>query len=328
MLRRMPASFYRRSCSRPVSPIWAPLILASLVLLTTLPLAAQPELPYKPVVGWGEFPDGYVSGQGMAVAVDHQGGIWFYNRGSHPLIQFSSDGSLIQSWKEDKTLSTHQVAAHGMAVGPDGGLWLVARDSHAVYKYSAAGRTLLMIGGFAASLGSNESPYAFNLPAGVAHDSAGNVYIADGYGNARIVKYDPSGTYVKHWGGPGTADGQFDVVHGVALDSRDRLYAVDRSNKRIQVFDTDGEHMATWNGLGTPWNLAYDRRADVLWMCDGDLGRISKLSLEGKVLGWFGSDGSEPGQLHQVHSIAVGRDGAIYAAETVNGRIQKFVRGN
>ncbi len=61
-------------------------------------------------------------------------------------------------------------------------------------------------------------------------------------------------------------------------------------------------------------------------MCDGDLARISKLSLEERVLGWFGSDGSEPGQLHQVHSIAVGRDGAIYAAETVNGRIQKFVR--
>ena len=86
--------------------------------------------------------------------------------------------------------------------------------------------------------------------------------------------------------------------------------------------------LAARNGLGTPWNPAYDRRADVLWMCDGDLARISKLSLEGRVLGWFGSDGSEPGQLHQVHSIAVGRDGAIYAAETVNGRIQKFVRAD
>lgn len=325
MLRRMPINSWRRAFDRRVSPNLALVLLASLASMA-LPLAAQPELPYKPVVGWGEFPEGYESGQGMAVAVDHQGGVWFYNRGTHPLIQFSSDGSLIQSWKEDKTLSTHQVAAHGMAVGPDGGIWLVARDSHTVYKYSPAGRTLLMIGGFAASTGSNEAPYAFNLPAGVAHDSKGNVYIADGYGNTRIVKYDASGKYVAHWGGPGAADGQFNVVHGVAVDSRDRLYAVDRSNKRIQVFDTDGKHLASWNGLGTPWNLAYDRRADVLWMCDGDLGRISKLSLEGKVLGWFGTDGSEPGQLHQVHSIAVGAGGAIYAAETVNGRIQKFVR--
>jgi DNA-binding beta-propeller fold protein YncE len=308
-----------------MSPIWAPVFVAIFALLVP-PLAAQPELPYKPVAGWGELPEGYESGAGMAVAVDQQGGVWFYNRGSHPLIQFSSDGSLIQSWKEDKTLSTHQVAAHGIAVGPDGGIWLVARDSHTVYKYSPAGRTLLMIGGFAASTGSNEAPYAFDRPAGVAHDSKGNVYIADGYRNTRIVKYDASGKYVTHWGGPGAADGQFNLVHGVALDSQDRLYAVDRGNKRIQVFDTDGKHLATWNGLGTPWNLAFDGHAGVLWMCDGDLGRISKLSLEGEVLGWFGTDGSEPGQLHQVHSIAVDASGAIYAAETVNGRMQKFVR--
>lgn len=83
---------------------------------------------------------------------------------------------------------------------------------------------------------------------------------------------------------------------------------------------------ATWKGLGTPWNLAYGRRADVPRMGDGGLGRISKLSLEGKVLGWLGPDGSGLGQLHRAHSVAVGRDGAVYAAETVNGRIQKFVR--
>ena len=325
MLRCMRINCCRQSWDRRLLSSLVPLLVAGLALLAQ-PLAAQPELPYKPVLGWGELPDDYEFGQGMAVAVDLQGGVWFYNRGSHPLIQFSSDGSLIQSWKEDKTLSTHQVAAHGMAVGPDGGIWLVARDSHAVYKYSPAGRTLLMIGGFAASIGSNEATYAFNLPAGVAHDSTGNVYIADGYGNTRIVKYDASGKYLKHWGGAGAAAGQFNVVHGVALDSEDRLYAVDRGNKRVQVFDTDGKQLASWNGLGTPWNLAYDQREDVLWMCDGDLGRISKLSLDGSILGWFGTDGSEPGQLHQVHSIAVDSSGAIYAAETVNGRIQKFVR--
>lgn len=120
-----------------------------------------------------------------------------------------------------------------MQAGPDGGIWLVARGSHAAYKHSAAGRALLMIADFAAGPGSHEAPSAFDLPAGVAHDSGGNVYIAGGYGNARIVKYGASGAYVKHWDGPGTAHGQFDVVHGVALDSRDRLYAVDRSNKRV-----------------------------------------------------------------------------------------------
>ena len=97
MLRRMPTN---KSCPTPsgrhACPAVAQLLLVGLVLLVP-PLNAQPELPYKPVVGWGELPDGYVSGQGMAVAVDHQGGVWFYNRGSHPLMQFSGDGSLIRA---------------------------------------------------------------------------------------------------------------------------------------------------------------------------------------------------------------------------------------
>ena len=118
------------------------------------------------------------------------------------------------------------------------------------------------------------------------------------------------------------------MVHGIVLDASGRVYAADRGNKRIQVFDSGGKHLATWEGLGTPWNVAYDRVANALWMCDGDLGRVTKLSLDGKVQGWFGSDGQAPGQLHQVHSIAIGPDGAIYAAETVNQRIQKFVRGH
>lgn len=290
-----------------------------------VPLAAQSELPYRVVEGWGQFPADYEPGAGMAVAVDPRGGVWYYNRGSHPVIQFSIEGSLVQAWKEDKARSLHQTAAHGMAVGPDGGVWLVDREANTLYKYSPAGRTLLTLGSFAARQGDNEARYAFNFPAGVAHDSAGQVYVADGYRNTRIAKYGPSGEYVTHWGGPGSADGQFNLVHGVTLDGRDRVYVADRGNKRIQVFDSDGKHLATWSGLGTPWNVTYDRSADVLWMCDGDLGRITKLSLEGDALGWFGADGPAPGQLHQVHSIAVDSSGAVYSAETVNQRIQKFV---
>ncbi len=277
------------------------------------------------MTGWGEFPPDYQPGAGMAVSVAADGSVWFYNRGSHPVVQFSSDGKLVQAWKEDRGRSLHQTAAHGMAVGPDGGIWLVDREANTVFKYSPQGRSLLTIGSFAALAGDNESRYAFNRPAGVAHDSGGAVYVADGYRNTRIAKYTPLGEYLMHWGGPGEEDGQFNLVHGVALDADDRVYAADRGNKRIQVFNASGEHLATWAGLGTPWNVAYDRAGDVLWMCDGDLGRITKLSLDGKVLGGFGSDGKDPGQLHQVHGIAIDSEGAVYAAETVNQRIQKFV---
>ena len=289
------------------------------------PLTAKLELPYRAVEGWGQLPADYEPGAGMAVAIDSRGGIWYYNRGSHPVIHFSGDGSLIQAWKEDKAVSLHQVAAHGMSVGPDGGVWLVDREANTLYKYSPAGRALLTLGSFAGRHGDNETRYAFNRPAGVAHDRAGQIYVADGYRNARVVKYSSAGDYVTHWGGPGSEDGQFNLVHGVALDGQDRVYVADRGNKRVQVFDPDGKHLATWTGLGTPWNLAFDSAANALWMCDGDAGRITKLSLAGDPLGWFGAGGSEPGQLHQVHSIAVDSAGAVYAAETVNQRIQKFV---
>ncbi len=290
------------------------------------PAAAGEELPYRAVASWGEFPEGYQPGAGMAVAVDADDAVWFYNRGSHPVVQFSSDGKLLQAWQEDEDRALHRTAAHGMTLGPDGGIWLVGREANTVFKYSSSGRSLLTIGSFGAKMGGNDARYAFNRPAGVAHDSAGTVYVADGYRNTRIAKYSPDGEYLAHWGGPGDADGQFNLVHGVALDAADRVYVADRGNRRVQVFDSEGRHLATWTGLGTPWNLAFDRAAKALWMCDGDLGRITKLSLDGAVLGGFGSDGEEPGQLHQVHSIAVDSQGAVYAAETVNQRIQKFVR--
>ena len=199
------------------------------------------------------------------------------------------------------------------------------REATTLFKYSPAGRTLLTIGSLAVREGDNESRYAFNYPAGVSHDRAGRIYAADGYRNTRIVKYSPAGEYLAHWGGPGSGAGQFNLVHGIVLDGDGRVYAADRGNERFQVFDSQGKHLAIWEGLGTPWNVVCDRAGNGMWMCDGDLGRTTEHSLDGSVRGWFGSDGQAPGQLHQVHSIAIGPGGAISAAETVNQRIQKFV---
>jgi len=298
-----------------------------LILLTVLltPLLAQPDLNYKPVKNWGTMPDGYVTGAGMAVAVDDDGNVWYYTRSSHPVMQFDKKGNLLQAWPENKELSNHQGAAHGMGIGPDGGVWLVDRETHTIFKFSQSGRTLLTLGSFAAMEGTNDTPYAFNRPAGISFDRQGNVYVADGYKNTRVAKYTSAGTYIKHWGSSGDAPGEFNLVHGLTLDHRDRVYVADRGNKRVQVFDKNGKFLAEWKDLGTPWNLAFDSREKVVWMCDGDLGRVTKLSLDGEVLGGFGTTGKAAGELFQVHSIAVDSEGAIYTAETVNQRIQKFV---
>ncbi len=300
---------------------FSPLLL-SLVFTSLL---GQPDLGYQPVKNWGEMPEGYVSGAGMAVAVDGDGNVWYYTRSSHPVMQFDSDGKLLQAWPEDKALSNHQGAAHGMGIGPDGGVWLVDRETHTVFKFSQSGRALVTLGSFAAKEGTNDTPYAFNRPAGISFDRQGNLYVADGYKNTRVAKYSPSGDYLMHWGGPGNGPGQFNLVHGVTLDHRDRVYVADRGNKRVQVFSKSGKFIAEWKGIGTPWNLTFDRREKVIWMCDGDLGRVSKLSLDGEVIGMFGTTGKAAGELFQVHCIAVDSDGAIYTAETVNQRIQKFV---
>jgi streptogramin lyase len=305
-------------------------MLSRLLLLLPFSLTAllaQPELDYKPVKGWGTMPDGYVTGAGMAVAVDGDDNIWYYTRSSHPVMQFDSDGNLLRAWPEEEAaLSNHKGAAHGMGIGPDGGVWLVDRETHTLFKFSPSGRALLTIGTFAGKEGANDTPYAFNRPAGVSFDSRGNIYVADGYKNTRVAKYDPSGDYIDYWGGAGEGPGQFNLVHGLTLDHRDRVYVADRGNKRVQVFTKNGKFLAEWNGIGTPWNLTFDPREKVIWMCDGDLGRVTKLSLDGEVLGGFGTTGKAAGELFQAHCIAVDSEGAIYTAETVNQRIQKFVQ--
>lgn len=293
-------------------------------LLLTIPGLAQ-QLEYQAVADWPTYPVDYERGAGMAVALDPDGNIWYYNRGSHPLILFSPEGKVLKAWKEDPKLSHHATSAHGMDVDRDGNLWLVDREANTIWKFSPQGRKLLVIGGFSGMQGTNASPYAFHRPADVALDGFGNVLIADGYRNTRVVVYSATGTYISHWGGPGRGVGQFNLVHAVETDPQGTIYVADRGNKRVQVYDAKRRHHATWKGLGTPWAFDYDASSDALWMADGDAGRITKLSRSGDILGHFGTDGEAPGQLHQVHGIAVAPDGSVYAAETVNQRIQKFI---
>jgi len=258
------------------------------------------------------------------VSVDGDGNIWVYNRGSHSVIQFDVDGKVLKAWK-DGTVVLHSKSAHGLRVAPDGGLWLTGREAQTIWKYSPEGRALVAIGTFGGKAGDNNAPYAFDRPTGVAVDSRGDVYVADGYKNTRVVKYTADGRYIQHWGKPGTANGEFNLVHDVAVDAQDFIYIADRGNKRVQVFTSNGGFIAKWEGIGVPWGLAYDKWRNLMWVCDGDNGRISKLNLDGEVLGVFGENGKEPGQFDQVHNLAVDEAGNIYAAETKNSRVQKFV---
>jgi len=148
--------------------------------------------------------------------------------------------------------------------------------------------------------------------------------VADGYVNSRVIKFNRDGEYLTHWGRKGTGDGEFDLVHDVTVDSSGRVYVADRTNARVQIFDTNGKFLGKWTHLGSPFGLYYVDREKAIYMGDGYANRIVKVNLEGQILGVLGSTGKTPGKFDALHNIAVDSTGAIYTAEIRTWRVQKF----
>lgn len=298
------------------------LVLGVIVSLLPMPVSAElksgPPLPHKVVKDWAKLPKGWNFGECSGVAIDRQDNVWVFNRGAHPVIQFDKNGNLLQSWGEGLFKSSH-----GMRIDSEGNVWAVDVKGHIVLKLSPAGRVQMVIG---RSPGNNDSKDAFNEPTGIAFASNGDFYISDGYVNSRVVKFNRDGEYLLHWGGKGTGDGQFNLVHDVTLDAQGRVYIADRTNQRIQIFDHTGKFLAKWTDIGSPWGIIYVPKEDVIYMCDGFNNRVIKVNLEGQVLGVLGSQGRIPGKFDFAHNIAVDSEGSIYVVEIKNWRVQKFAK--
>jgi NHL repeat-containing protein len=185
-------------------------------------------------------------------------------------------------------------------------------------------------GGGGALPGAGVAGESFVRPTDVAWDKAGNIYVADGYGNARVAKYEPTGKYIKSWGSRGSAPGQFNIVHGIAIDGQGNVYVADEGNKRIQVFDTEGTFKKAFENVGSPTAICLTTGAKpVLYVAhtgdpDGmEDAAIYKLDLDGNVLGKFGKAGKELKQFGLVNAIDCRNENELLIGELSNWRVQR-----
>jgi len=282
-------------------------------------IQSGPALAYRAVEGWAQLPPGWNFGEVSAVDVDGNDNVWVFSDGPHPVIELDRSGRFLQAWPEFLGKKPH-----GMRVGPDGNIWTVDLESHRLMKWTPSGRLIMLIGTGSPAADNNDK-YAFNRPATLTFGPGGDFYVADGYGNSRVVHYSKDGEYLGQWGNKGVADGDFNLVHDIALDGHGRIYVADRLNRRVQIFDMQGRFLNKWTDLGTIQGLYYVKSEDVLYMCDLNA-RVLKVNLEGKVVGLIGSFGKAPGKIDIPHYLAVDSTGAVYVADFRNWRVEKFVR--
>jgi hypothetical protein len=232
---------------------------------------AQPN-PYRTIENWAKLPEGRTWGATSAVSVDRNGDVWVFERcggntcaGSNlaPILKFDPSGKLLKSFGEGMF-----VFPHGIHVDKDGNVWVAdgqEKDGKGqqVVKFSPDGKVLMTLGKAGVA---GDGPDTFNAPSAVVVASNGDIFVADGHGgdtNARIVKFSKDGRFIKMWGKKGSAPGEFDTPHAVAMDSKGRLFVGDRSNSRIQIFDQEGKFLEEWKQFGRPSGVFIDAKDNI-----------------------------------------------------------------
>ena len=286
-----------------------------------------------PAVSAAGTPAAWNFGQVAGVATSANGYILVLHRGANPIMLFDATGRFVRAWGDglfsngkvggvppgDRqpgqsgytavygAAGCHACGAHAIRVDPDGNIWVVDAPGHVIYKMDATGRVLMELGSKGIS---GVSRTTFNLPTDVAFGPTGEIYVSDGYGNARVVKYDANGQYVLQWGSRGTGPGEFGLPHNLAVDAAGRVYVTDRDNQRVQVFSADGEFLAEWRDIGG--NSALFMTSDQQLWTGGTL-----RNLEGRVVTTLpGGNGG--------HGMTQTPDGEVFVAQLA-GQVQKFI---
>lgn len=255
------------------------------------------------------MPEGWSFGRVSAVATDSSGEVYVFHRGdaADPIVVFDAEGTYQRSFGADLDFGNE----HGLRVDRHDNLWVTDNGNHRVMKLTTDGDVLMTLG-IKGQAGTTDD--TFDRPADIAFGPNDELYVADGYGNSRVVKYDAEGNFVTTWGTPGSGPGEFDLVHSIAVDSQGRVYASDRENNRIQIFDDQGTLLHTWNHLGATQNI-FITPDDQVWVIthrdnvenityDTLAGRIMRVDIDtGAIVGAMESPG---------HWIDVADNGDIF----------------
>jgi DNA-binding beta-propeller fold protein YncE len=282
----------------------------------------SPDMGYEAVPDFLSLPPGANFGEATGVALNSKGHIFVFNRGPQPLMEFGRDGKFVRTLGDGLFTS-----AHGLRIDGDDNIWTTDIGSHTVLQFNREGRVLMVLGktGVAGEWSEAFDMPLFNQPTDVAFGPSGAIFVSDGYGNSRIMKFDKNGRFIKSWGRKGASPGDFNLPHAVAVDAKGLIYVGDRENKRVQIFDAEGGFVKEWPHVGCPYGLCITPD-QLLYMADGRAERVLKMNLEGEILGSFGEAGKAVGQFGWAHDIAVGPQSEIYVAEILNWRVQKFVK--
>ena len=300
-----------------INPVTKLVLLLTSWLIVTAGYAQEyvmdPDWP-KPL------PDGIEWGQVPNVTIDREGFIYAFHRAEPPVLKFDPEGNLVATFGSDWVATPH-----GFRAAPDGTLWGTDYNrqlGNTVTKFDTEGRVLLRLGarGFTGT-----GPNTFDGPADSAVASNGDIFVADGHWNNRIVKFDSQGRYLMEWGHKGTGPGEFDLPHSIVIDRRGRVLVGDRSNHRIQIFDQEGNHITEWDQFGWPSGLFIDQN-DILYVADyqSKRGVTFGSAEDGTVMGFI--QGSEP------EGVVVDADGNVYTGEVTGGEggdgmiMRKFIK--
>ncbi len=291
-------------------------LLCCLIPCCANQLGAADPLQFDPVPGFVKLPAGMTLEACSGVAVNSKGHVLLFHRGKHPIICLDQDGRYLRSWG-DEYIDT----AHGLRIDREDNVWVTDVGNHQVFKFSESGELLMSLGkAGTAGDGIDE----FNKPTDIAFGPRGEIYVTDGYGNSRVIKFTANGGFLTAWGEAGDKPGQFDTPHAIRLDKAGQLVVGDRENDRVQLYSSEGKLIDIWSGFA-PFGLAHDAEGN-LFVADGRANKVLQVGAKGEVVNSWGSEGNGAGQFQLPHMLATDAKGNLYVVEITGKRLQKLAR--